>query len=309
MSDSLFLQRALDKVLCCPFCKCKLRSVNEERLECVSCHYEYAFREGILVLMAGGISKEQAEEHKLREESIRQYSSTNSEEILKVVSQHHSISTMSNRGGDFRAKFNPSHWILDVGCGTGYYWRNSLGGNLILMDFAFENLKAAKMLLNGQNEVIFIQADAANLPIMPNSISGIWSVQATQHFPDSVMSSFINEANRILKNKFLIEIYNLNPSLMHKVLYKATGKKLHIKGKMANMILNRLDSSELIAIWDDIASDAKPKVKYSELLFHPDLHFSPKGKYVTFIENILIKMPWLVSFFARQIQIKISSGF
>ncbi len=250
--------------------------------------------------------KEQAVELKFRETVAKRLDGKNSEEILKVASQHHCLSIMSKKAKDFRKKINPDQWILDIGCGTGYYWRNTTGGKLILMDFAFGNLRVAKNFLKGQNHILLIQADAANLPIKSELISGIWSVQVTQHFPDSVVNPFLGEIKRVLKEKFLVEIYNLNPALLIKVIYRFFGKKLHIKGQWRDMVLNRLDAEELSTIWNHVAKAAKLEIGYSELFFHPDLHLCLRSRIFTFIEDILIKTPWIARTFARQIHVRIS---
>lgn len=310
MTNTVFLQKALSEILCCPICKNDLELIGIDELKCISCFKRYLIRDGIPVLLATDVSKDQVDEQRLREEIARKHGYIKIEEILKIVSYHHCLSVMSKRAKEFRAKFNPSSWILDVGCGTGYYWCNTgdTAGNLILMDFALGNLKAAKSLLKEQNHIIFMQADAANLPIRTHRLSGIWSVQVTQHFPDLVMKNFLSEVKRILKNSFLIEIYNLNPALLHKIIYKLFYKKLHIKGKSGSMVLNRLNADELINLWKGIAGDAKHKVGYSELFFHPDFHLRPRNRYLYIIENILRKVPWIARGFARQIHIRSSSN-
>lgn len=253
--------------------------------------------------------KEQSAEKELREECAKEHGYTDPDKILKAVSCHHCIPVMSKKAKDYRMKFDRSDWILDVGSGTGYYWRNTGGGNLILMDFAFTNLKAAKTLLSGQNNIFFVQADAANLPFKSEALSGIWSVQVTQHFPDSVMCSFFLEAKRVVKKRCLIEIYNLNPALFHRILYKVLGKKFHLKGRIANITLNRLNENDLVAIWRGIFDTAKLEFGYSELFFHPDLHFKPNGKCIEFVENIFRRVPCINRFISRQVQIKISNNF
>lgn len=183
------------------------------------------------------------------------------------------------------------------------------GGNLILIDFAFGNLITAKTFIEGQNNVLLIQADASHLPIKSNSISGIWSVQVTQHFPDVVLEQFLSEMKRVLKDKFLVEVYNLNPAWFHRIIYRAFGKKLHIKDKLGEMVLNRLNAYELINLWKDIAKNAKVEIGYSELFFHPNFCLWPKNKFVAFIESLITKVvTWMAGTIARQIHIKIYSG-
>jgi len=258
--------------------------------------------------MSVDILKEQTEERELREECAKQYRYGDSKKILKAVSAYHCIPVMSRKAREYRARFNASEWMLDIGCGTGYYWRDTRGAKLILMDFAFGNLMAAKTMLKEECGIIFVQADAANLPLKSDSLSGIWSVQVTQHFPDSVMHSFLEESGRVLKERFLLEIYNLNPAILLKVFYKLLGKKFHIKGKSGKTVFNRLNAQELVVLWRSIKREVKFSFGYSELFFHPDMYIKPQARAIEFIENFFNKAPWLSRFFSRQIQIKISSG-
>ncbi len=305
MADIAFLKQALIEILCCPICKGDLDLVSNYEIKCLSCLYKYQIKEGIPVLITNKL-KEQADELKLREKVAREHGDAKSEEILKIISQHHCLPVMSNKARDFRGKFSSSRWILDVGCGTGWYWRSTTGGKLILIDFALGNLKAAESLLKEQNQILFIQADAAKLPIKTQSISGIWSVQVTQHFPDSVMKSFLNEVNRVLRDRFLVEIYNLNPAMLLMMIYRLFGKKFHTKGKLGDMILNRLNADELAVLWKDFEANTKLEIGYSELFFHPNFNLKPRFGYITVIEGILTRVPWIARPFARQIHVRIS---
>ena len=156
-----------------------------------------------------------------------------------------------------------------------------------MMDFAFGNLKAAQTLLKEEGRIFFVQADAAALPFKSNCLSGIWIVQVTQHFPGLVMASFLKEARRVLRERYLIEIYNLNPALLVKAIYRALGKKIHLKGKIGSITLNRLNASELLELYRGIFCGAKFKIGYSESFFHPDLHFKPQARSMDYIDNFL----------------------
>lgn len=300
------LANAINQILCCPTCKSDLNMIDNKNLKCISCYKEYKADDGIIVLMAS-TTEQQKKELELREIVAKQQANYSIDRIFQTLFQHHCVPIMSKRAKSFDAKFDSSQWILDVGCGTGYYWRRATKVNLILMDFAFANLKVAQMLLKDRDKVLFIQADAANLPIKNHSLSGIWSVQVTQHFPDEVMSLFMHELNRVLKDEYFIEIYNLNPALLHRFLYYIRGRKFHIKGKSNDMLLNLLNKYELLRLWKNCFNNKKIIFGYSELFFHPDLNCRLKNSFVMGIENFLIKMPWLASAFARQIQIEISS--
>ena len=237
MSQVDFIKQVLTTILCYPLCKADLELANLDELKCVSCSEKYNIREGVIQLCQDTCSRGQSDELALRESDAEKHKGAEANEILEVVQRHHCVTVMCRKAKKFRRKFNSSHWILDVGCGTGYYWQNTntangQEGNLILMDFAFGNLKAAQVLLEGVEQVVFVQADAANLPIKDNSLSGIWSVQVTQHFPVKVFENFKHNIARALKNDFRIEIYNLNPGIVQVALWKLVGKNLHLKGRL-----------------------------------------------------------------------------
>lgn len=95
--------------------------------------------------------------------------------------------------------------------------------------------------------------------------------------------------------------------MLYRIIYKAFGKKLHIKGKRGDIILNRLTAYELTTLWKDIAKNAKFEIGYSELFFHPELHLKPGNWYPVVLECILRRIPWISRIIARQVHIKISS--
>jgi len=308
MDDSLLMKRALCEILCCPKCGGGLKYASDDSVGCDPCGHRYKVEDGIFILMPPEGLDEQREEQKIREEVAVRHTCIDLEKILHTVSRHHCIAVMSRRAGDFRSRFRPQDWVLDLGCGTSYYWRRTKGASLMLMDFALSNLKTAKTLLGSSSGAIFVQADAGSLPIKPGSLSGIWSVQTTQHFPDSVMKAFLSNIKIILKDRFVAEIYNLNPALFYTVIYWLKGKKLHIKGNTERFVLNRLDATELIAMWGNILNGSKFELGYSELFFHPELHFMPQSRYPVAIESLLGRFSLFSKLFARQIHLKISSG-
>ena len=274
------------------------------RLECLACKTVFSINDGIIVLMPQRKLNQQAQELELREKVAQGYADFDSEKILEIISQHHCLPVMSKRAGMFRAKFDTSQWLLDAGCGSGWCWRNTKGGNLVLLDFVFSNLKSAKRLLEGQSGILFIQADAACLPIKNDSLSAVWSVQVTQHFPESIMSVFLKELKRTLKKDFMAQIYNLNPALFLRLFYALRGRRFHLKGNNGKMLVNRLSAKELLTIWNDFGGK-RLRIGYSELFFHPDLRLKSKGRYIAVFEDFFNLIPWLSGLFARQIQVVI----
>lgn len=305
MDDVSLKQKALSGVLCCPKCRGGLKSLNVELLECDSCLHRYRVEDGIFILMPPEGLNEQRQEREMREGIAAGHTYIDPSKILDVVSRHHCIALMSKRADDFRARFKEQDWILDLGCGTSYYWRQTKGASLILIDFTLGNLKAAKALLGSSAGAIFVQADAVNLPLKPGSLSGIWSVQTTQHFPDSVMRAFLGNIRMVLKDRFTVEIYNLNPALFYAMIYRLRGKRLHVRGNTQKFILNRLNAPELIAMWGGVLNGSRIEIGYSELFFHPELHFIPQSGYQVAMERLLGKFTFFSKLFARQIHIGI----
>lgn len=126
INHNSFKQHLAD-ILCCPQCKDNLELASADRVRCVFCLREYQIKDEILILLSD-VREEQANELTLREEVAGKHKNLQREEILKVVSQHHCLPVMSKRARDFRTKFSPSQCIVDVGCGTGWYWHNTGGG-------------------------------------------------------------------------------------------------------------------------------------------------------------------------------------
>lgn len=252
----------------------------------------------------------QEKERTFREEIARSKRGLGPEDILKDIYRNHCIPVMLNRAKTFLAHFKAHQWLLDVGCGTGYYWQGTAVGEIVLLDFAFENLLVAKTLLRGQNNVVFVQADAAHLPMKTSTISGIWSVQVTQHFPKPVLEKFIREVKRVLgQNSFHMEMYNLNPALFHRIIYRLYGKtfKKHIYSEQMEM--HRLGDNELCSLWREYMDNINTEIGFSELFFHPDLRLRvPLRLYPLAFERFLAKCKALVSLFARQIHISIHRG-
>ncbi|OGX23491.1 MAG: hypothetical protein A2Y03_04925 [Omnitrophica WOR_2 bacterium GWF2_38_59] len=305
--DLKCFENSLKEILCCPDCKSDLQIEDDNKLLCCKCGNGFDINDGIIVLMPQNGNQAQNEERELREKVAEEHGSQDIEKIYKAIEKHHCMPLMSSKAEAFRNQFNNNQWIVDVGCGSGYYWQKSdSGAKLILMDFAMSNLKAARNILKDSNNVLFVQADASCLPFKNNAVSGIWSVQVTQHFPETVMTNFLNELQRVLQIKHVIEIYNLNPDFMHKVIYRLFGKYFHIKGQYGEMLQNKLHGKELLFLWEMFTRDGKTKIEYSELFFHPNFKLFPQFNAIVYIEKILNLMPFFTKLFARQISINIS---
>jgi hypothetical protein len=177
-----------------------------------------------------------------------------------------------------------------------------------LTDFSRESLRVSRDLLGDADRAVFIWTDAQKLPLRKSVISGLWSIQVFQHFPAAVLENVQAELDRVLRDQFKIEVYNLNPALLHKVIYRLCGKRLHCRGQLGEMELNRFSADEWTAIWQQFRTGDCPITSgYSELFFHPDLHVFPR-RYPTRLERALITYtPGLAALFARQLQIRIDT--
>jgi uncharacterized protein YbaR (Trm112 family) len=304
------LREAIENVLACPACKGHLTlGKGAVSISCTSCQRVYDIKDGIPVLLKDE-ALAQEEERQYRDRLAGDYSGGDRQSLMEAIGKHHCIPVMRRHAEEFRNRFKPSEWILDIGIGWGWHWANQeRGATLLGLDMSLGNLILAKRILGeGYSNVILIRADAAALPIRTQSISGVWSVQVFQHFPQEVLHRVQNELARVLRNDFLMEIYNLNPAILHKIVYRLFRKQFHSHGKQGEMELNRLSSKEWTDIWQEFGNGSrKLSHSYSELFFHPDLRFRPH-KYPIKLENVIAEYaPKLAALFARQVQIRIEA--
>lgn len=304
---SSLLESCVAEVLVCPECSGSL-SLAEPGLSitCANCSRAWPIEDGIIHLMNADMSVQESE-WRLRESTMKMHL-RQQEEILAVVAKHHCFRVMSERASTFRRRFRSQEWLLDLGSGTGWYWRQSEGARLILSDFSLESLRVARQLLADSQSAVFLWTNAQKLPLRAKSISGLWSIQVFQHFPDKVLRNVQLELDRVLRDDFAIEIYNLNPAPFHKAIYRLMGRRLHCRGRLGDMELNRLSPREWEDVWRQFRGGT-PRISanYSELFFHPDLHFRPQH-YPISLERALTKyVPKLAGLFARQAQLRIDA--
>jgi LSD1 subclass zinc finger protein len=304
------LQEAIENILACPTCKGRLTlGKGAVSIRCTSCQRTYDIKEGIPVLFKGEAII-QEEEREYRDHLAGGYAGSDRQSLMEAIGKHHCIPVMRRHAEEFRNRFKPSEWILDIGIGWGWHWAEQGEGARILgMDMSLGNLILAKRILDEDDaNVVLICADASALPILENVVSGIWGVQVFQHFPQEVLHQVQTDLASILRNEFVMEIYNLNLPLLHKIIYHLFGKQFHCHGKQGEMELNRRSSKEWTDIWQEFGNGSrKLSHSYSELFFHPDLRFRPH-KYPIKLENVIAEYaPKLAALFARQVQIRIEA--
>lgn len=275
----------------------------------MSCRRTYPIIDGILVFLQGE-PLDQEEERRFWDALAAEHVRSDRRTLLEVVARHHCIPIMRRQSGKFREQFKPHEWILDVGVGYGWHWTGQgVGAQIIGVDISLGNLMLARRLQSDSDgSVVLVCADAVALPIRENSISGIWSVQTFQHFPQRVLTRVQSELNRVLRNEFVMEIYNLNPARLHKVIYRFFGKQFHCRGKLGVMELNRLSAEEWANVWRWFRGGHPCVTRgYSELFFHPDFHLRP-WPYPLWLEHALVTCtPKLAALFARQVHVRIGT--
>ena len=275
---------------------------------CLACDADYPVHDGIPVFLKSG-SSGQENERNFRDRHAAAQAGRDERALLDIVARHHSIPVMRERAAAFHAGLGASEWLADIGVGYGWHWtRVKAGARILGIDLSLGNLRLAKRLLHDSDRVALVCADAGALPVRSGAVSGIWSVQTFQHFPDHLLRRALGEIERVLGPKSVIEIYGLNPALLHRILYRVAGKRLHQRGRVGEMELNRLSAREFKAAWHGFRGGAsRISTGYSELFFHPDLGFCP-AHYPVKLERLLAeKAPGLAALFARQVQVRIES--
>lgn len=297
------LKKALKEFLICPQCKNNLLFENELFLLCKSCQEKYPVKDGIPIFLKA--EQQEQERERIFRDSLR-YDSflTDEKDVIKEVAKHHSISVMRQRAESFISKFSASEWVADIGTGFSWHWKNNNPNGCFIfgVDFSIVNLRVAQRFLRDKDNVLLICADAASLPVKDNSISGIWSVQVFQHFPEAIFKRAKQEVQRILKDKFIVEIINLNPSLFLKVISRLRGRKFNSCKDMGDMELNRLSAKELKKAWGDFKQANSIKFSYSELFFQ-----SPycRWQYPVVMESLISLFPQIAKYIARQIHLEL----
>lgn len=217
---------------------------------------------------------------------------------------------MRKRAGEFYRRFDSSQWVLDLGVGYGWYWAGASGvAKIIGIDMSMGNLRLAKKLLSAEGtKVLLVCSDAAALPIRNHRISGVWSVQVLQHFPQVVLAAVQEELDRVLSDEFFLEIHNLNPAVLYRLAHFVAGQSFCRRGHMGSMERNCYTMKEWNELWRFFRKGrVETSGSYSELFFHPDLHLCVRP-YPLLLEECFARLvPKFAALFARQVQVRIES--
>jgi ubiquinone/menaquinone biosynthesis C-methylase UbiE len=99
--------------------------------------------------------------------------------------------------------------VLDIGCGAGRFSDVALhlGAKVIALDFSFSIDIAKDNFLNNRKKILFIQADAYNMPFRNNSVDYAFSIGVLHHTPNPILG--VKEAYRVLRKRgeFSISVY------------------------------------------------------------------------------------------------------
>ncbi len=249
-------------------------------------------------------NKIQDDERELRE----RVSSVTYDNYLDVISKNHSISVMDYEVDVFLKKMPQGAVILDIGGCWGWHWRriaeNRPDISILIIDFVKSNLTHALNVVKDLvgKQILLMHADATLLPFSTNIgiFDGIWTAQTFQHIPD--FKKAVNEAYRLLKPKGVFVNYSLHITPFNKIIYKILNKQYHIEGIVKNTFyLARANNNQLRDI-ENIFTN-KVSIRYTENLFHPDLHFTYSGKInniLGFLDIFMSRFLFLSKFFARQ---------
>ncbi len=305
------LAEAVQHLLACPVCRGGLSLEREDgEIRCRSCRRAYPMQDGIPVLLGGPFSL-QENELSFRDAVAAIHAEDDPQTLLRVAGRHHCVPLMGKLASEFHAGFRQNDWILDIGVGFGWHWnRLGNGAKVLGLDLSLSNLRLARRLLGHEApHVVLVCGDAAVLPIRDRMIAGVWSVQAFQHFPLAALESVQSELDRVLRGEFRIRTHDLNPALVHRIVYGLLGKRFHRQGKADRVELNRLSACEWTERWNGFrAGRCKVTTGYSELFFHPDLRFSPDPYPLPLEQAILKRVPRAAGLLARQVEVRIEGS-
>jgi len=224
---------------------------------------------------------------------------------LDIISRHHSIPVMDREVRRFLRHIPKNGVIIDVGGCWGWHWRNIAKTrpdvSILIVDIVRANLSRAKLLLGGDvgKNVFLVHGDACQLKFPDNSFDGYWSSQTLQHIPD--LRKALLEARRVLKPGGIFSSYMINDAAMVRSIFTAIGRPYHLKGNVPGSFYLSRATDEHTAMIEGVFSN-KVRVRYSEVLFQPELKFAFSGRTGSLLGRLdsLISGRWALPFIARQ---------
>ena len=221
---------------------------------------------------------QQEDEKKLRQSIAHKVYSN----YLLELSAHHSIPVMDREIEKFLSLIPNGGVVLDIGGCWGWHWRkiNTQRPDItvVIVDLIRENLLHSKKILKElvtNKRIFLVHGNACSLKFGNENFDGVWSVQTTQHIPN--FSVVCTEIFRVLKNNGIYWDYGLNNATLVRLLYNLFRKTYHLDGMIEGRFFLRRVNSNVIRVVKDTFY-AEPVIRYSEILFTPDLGLPIGGK-------------------------------
>ena len=103
-------------------------------------------------------------------------------------------------------KLESNEAVLDVGCGTGFFFRhiNKQAEFLVGLDLSQKALQKAKKLTKNMTNVALILADADNTPFPDHTFDKVFAITVLQNMPDPTKT--ISEMKRVSKSQATIAV-------------------------------------------------------------------------------------------------------
>lgn len=203
------------------------------------------------------------------------------EDLLRLISFHHSIGVMKHEHRLFIDSIPFGGVVLDVGAGWGWHWigLSKYRPDLVvcILDMSRQNLLRAKHVLRDEvgGSFVYVCGDALDLKILDQSIDGYWSVQTLQHVPSFVKA--VSEANRVLKDGGVFASYSLNTQPILRFVSKVLRRNYVVDGEFfAGVHLRRASESQRKSISSVFGAEVESR--YTEILFSPEIHVNFPGR-------------------------------
>ena len=127
-------------------------------------------------------------------------------------------------------------------------------------------------------QVFLVHGNATTLKFDDEVFNGVWSVQTTQHIPN--FYDVCSEIHRVLKPNGIYWDYGLNNAKLTKFIYKLLRKNYHLTGEIKGLYFLRRVNKEIFSTLTEIFK-INFDIRYSEILFSPELHFPIGGSHMS----------------------------
>jgi ubiquinone/menaquinone biosynthesis C-methylase UbiE len=214
------------------------------------------------------------------------------DDYLSEISKSHSVRVMDTEVKRALNGLKENAIILDLGGCWGWHWRNISNDRpdvkVVIVDFVLENLLHAKEILQDviNNQIWLVHGDATKLMLPDETFDLVWTVQTFQHIPN--FESAVKQSFRVLNGGGMFINYSLNRAYLIELIYKLVGRKYHVDGETEDFWFSRASKKQKNII--NMVFSAKVKSRYTEILFHPELHCACSGSKNSVIGTIDAKL-------------------